>query len=58
MTGSWVKMVEYHFWLKYLAIYHYLQNIEQSTIVLKLEFYIKLEFMKIEFPKMLLGGKN
>ena len=52
MTGLWAKMVEYHFWLKYLAIYYYLQNIEQSTIVLKLEFYIKLEFMKIEFPKM------
>ena len=37
------KIAKYHCLAKYLTIYHYLENILQSTILLKLKFR-KLKF--------------
>ena len=49
-------MAKYHCWLKYFAMYHFFEIIKGFTTLLELEFknlesYMKLELIKIEFPK-------
>ena len=53
------KMAKYHYFKKYFAIYHCLQNIQQSTTFLKLdfveiEFFMVLEFMELKYQEKIL----